>query len=43
LFGPTDPAVWKPMGPRVRTLHNAAIEKIAVNDVLAAAKELAGS
>jgi ADP-heptose:LPS heptosyltransferase len=43
LFGPTDPAVWKPMGPRVRTLHNAAIEKIPVNDVLAAAKELAGS
>jgi heptosyltransferase-3 len=21
LFGPTDPAVWKPMGPRVRTLR----------------------
>jgi ADP-heptose:LPS heptosyltransferase len=43
LFGPTDPAVWKPMGPKVRTLHNAAIDKIAVNDVLAAAKELAGA
>jgi ADP-heptose:LPS heptosyltransferase len=43
LFGPSDPAVWKPMGPRVRTLHNPAIEKIAVNDVLAAAKELAGA
>ncbi|MEA2711842.1 MAG: hypothetical protein QOF78_4443 [Phycisphaerales bacterium] len=43
LFGPTDPAVWRPMGPRVKTLHNPAIEKIAVNDVLAAAKELAGA
>jgi ADP-heptose:LPS heptosyltransferase len=43
LFGPTDPAVWKPMGPRVRTLHHGAIEKIPVNDVLATAKELTGA
>jgi len=43
LFGPTEPAVWKPLGPRVRTLQNSAMEKIPVNDVLAAAKELAGS
>jgi heptosyltransferase III len=43
LFGPTDPAVWKPMGPRVRALRHEPIEKLAVNDVLAAAKELAGS
>jgi hypothetical protein len=43
LFGPTDPTVWKPLGPRVKTIQNAAIEKIPVNDVLAAAKELAGS
>lgn len=43
LFGPTDPAVWKPMGPRVRTLKHPAIDKIAVTDVLAAAKELTGS
>ncbi len=43
LFGPTDPGVWRPMGPRVRTLHNGAIEKIPVNDVLAAAKELGGA
>jgi len=43
LFGRTDPAVWRPLGPRVRTIQNPAIEKIAVNDVLAAAKELAGA
>ena len=44
LFGPTDPAVWKPMGPRVKTLRGEpTIDKIAVNDVLAAAKELAGA
>jgi ADP-heptose:LPS heptosyltransferase len=43
LFGPTDPAVWRPLGPRVRALRHEPIEKLAVNDVLSAAKELAGS
>jgi len=40
LFGPTDPAVWRPMGPRVRALRHEPIDKVAVNDVLAAGKEL---
>jgi ADP-heptose:LPS heptosyltransferase len=45
LFGPaSDPAVWRPNGPRVRTLRGeASIDKIAVTDVLAAAKELSST
>ena len=43
LFGPSNPAVWRPMGPRVKTLRHDPIDKVAVNEVLSAAKELAGS
>ena len=45
LFGPTDPAVWKPLGPKVKAVRSDAglIDKIAVNDVLAAAKELSAA
>jgi ADP-heptose:LPS heptosyltransferase len=42
LFGPTDPAVWKPMGPRVRVLHRPALETIAVDDVMGEVKALEG-
>jgi ADP-heptose:LPS heptosyltransferase len=42
LFGPTHPAVWRPIGPRVRVVHHEPLDKIAVNDVMTAAKELAG-
>jgi ADP-heptose:LPS heptosyltransferase len=44
LFGPaSDPAVWRPNGPRVRTLRGEpTIDKLSVTDVAAAAKELAG-
>lgn len=43
LFGPTDPVVWRPMGPKVTTLRHEPLDKLAVNDVLVAAKELAGA
>jgi hypothetical protein len=33
LFGPSDPAVWKPLGPRVKTLRGEPIDSISVDDV----------
>lgn len=38
MFGPTDPAVWSPVGPTTRVLHsqNARMEAIQVDDVLRA-------
>ena len=44
LFGPSDPAIWSPLGPRVETLRgaDAAIETLAITEVLAAARSLAG-
>lgn len=38
LFGPTDPNVWKPMGPKVRVLHRPTLESISVDDVLGEVK-----
>ncbi len=38
LFGPTNPAVWKPMGPRVRVLHRPALDEISVDDVMGEVK-----
>ena len=35
LFGPTDPARWRPLGPSVRVLRQEPIDRIAVSDVLA--------
>ena len=35
LFGPTDPAVWKPLGPRVQVLRESSIEQITADDVVA--------
>ena len=43
LFGPaSDPAVWKPLGPRVLTLREETMEKLTVAKVLTGAKTLAG-
>jgi hypothetical protein len=42
LFGPSDPAVWKPLGPKVATLREEPLEKLSVAKVFAAAKTLAG-
>lgn len=37
LFGPSDPAIWSPVGPRVTTLRAcASLETLAVEEVLAA-------
>ena len=41
LFGPTDPAVWAPVGPRVRILGGGgSMEGIAVEDVAGAIEGL---
>jgi heptosyltransferase-3 len=37
LFGPTDPLVWKPLGPRVQVVaHNGPMVKIGVDTVVTA-------
>ena len=33
LFGPTDPVVWKPMGPRVRTLRAEPLASLSAERV----------
>ena len=42
LFGPTDPALWAPVGPCVRTLRSAdgSLATLGVDAVLAAARSL---
>jgi heptosyltransferase-3 len=37
LFGPTDPRIWAPRGPRVRVIAKPTLHDIAVDEVLAAA------
>jgi heptosyltransferase-3 len=37
LFGPTNPAVWKPLGPRVAALQHATLADLPVSDVCDAA------
>jgi heptosyltransferase III len=36
LFGPTDPAEWKPMGPRVTVIRKQPLDSLPVDDVLQA-------
>lgn len=43
LFGPTDPALWRPLGPRVHVLREAALEKLSVAKVYAAAAAMWGT
>lgn len=42
LFGPTDPAIWAPIGPRVRVLRGegGSMSGIAVHEVVTAARDL---
>jgi len=34
LFGPTNPAVWRPLGPHVKLLRAGSMDEISVGDVL---------
>ena len=40
LFGPTDPALWAPVGPRVRVLRapRGQMEELSVDEVLSAVR-----
>jgi ADP-heptose:LPS heptosyltransferase len=42
LFGPTDPAQWAPVGPRVRVLRagDGRMESLELEDVVRAAREM---
>jgi ADP-heptose:LPS heptosyltransferase len=35
LFGPTNPATWQPVGPKVHTLVNPQLADLPIGDVLA--------
>jgi len=43
LFGPTDPAVWSPVGPSVEVIRSSdnSIESISLEEVLSAIKSTA--
>jgi len=34
LFGPTDPAIWKPLGPRVRTIRCQPLDSLSPDRVI---------
>ena len=40
LFGPTDPAMWRPLGPHVATLRKEPLSSLGVDEVAAKAKEM---
>jgi ADP-heptose:LPS heptosyltransferase len=42
IFGPTDPRLWRPLGPRVRVLRGQPLESLALETVLDAALRLLG-
>src|SRR5438477_473471 len=42
LFGASDPARWKPLGPRVQTIRGTTMEAISVEAVYDAAAKAAG-
>lgn len=43
LFGPTDPAIWSPRGPRVKALRARSMSTLAPIDVLQALQSLLAS
>jgi ADP-heptose:LPS heptosyltransferase len=36
IFGPTDPAIWRPVGPSVRVLQGSTMEDVSVDSVMEA-------
>ena len=40
LFGPSDPTIWRPLGPKVRTLRNVNLPGLSVDDVYSAFQQL---
>lgn len=40
LFGPTDPIVWRPLGPRCRVLAGKTLEEISIDQIFEAAEHL---
>jgi heptosyltransferase-3 len=40
LFGPTDPAVWRPLGPRITVLHRPNLDKLEAVEVHTAWKRM---
>ena len=36
IFGPTDPKIWRPVGPCVKVIHEPKLEDVTVNAVLEA-------
>lgn len=39
LFGPTDPAIWRPLGPSVTVLHPSTLDALPMEEVLDAARQ----
>jgi len=42
LFGPTDPARWRPLGPHVHTLRGQPIESLSIDEVYDATTKASG-
>lgn len=40
MFGPTNPAVWRPIGPRARVFHRPDMASVKASDVCKALEEL---
>ncbi len=40
LFGPSDPLVWKPLGPSVRVMHRQPLAELEVDEVFAEIERL---
>jgi glycosyl transferase family 9 (putative heptosyltransferase) len=36
IFGPTDPKIWRPIGPFVKVLHGHTLEDVSVDEVMGA-------
>jgi ADP-heptose:LPS heptosyltransferase len=36
IFGPTDPAIWRPLGPFVNVIHDGTLEDVSVDRVMEA-------